>query len=156
LPLSPSGCKCLNSLVDTTVPKFKLETYITPNHSAGARKSQQEGNPQKMTYVGEMRTLMQDLRYSVRQLVSNPGVTVTALVSLSPGDWGNDGGVQRGLWALINSYPFVAADWIVRPTIVSMAGKGDWANLNGPQIREVWQLPARHASGVDPMVALRS
>src|SRR5205085_587023 len=42
--------------------------------------------------------------------------------------------------ALIDPYPFVGADRIVRLTMQSKAGQGDWVNLNGPQIREVRQL----------------
>ena len=41
---------------------------------------------------------------------------------------------------LFRSYPFVGADRIVRLTMQSKAGQGDWVNLNGPQIREVRQL----------------
>jgi hypothetical protein len=41
---------------------------------------------------------------------------------------------------LINPYPFVAADRIVRLTMQSKAGQADWINLNGPQIRQLRQL----------------
>jgi hypothetical protein len=84
---------------------------------------------------------MQDLRYSVRQLVRSPGVTLTALVSLALGIGATTAVFSVVYAALINPYPFVAADRIVRLTIDSKAGQGDWANLNGPQIREVRQLP---------------
>jgi predicted permease len=83
---------------------------------------------------------MQDLRYSVRQLVRSPGVTLTALMSLSLGIAATTAVFSVVYAALINPYPFVAADRIVRLTIDSKAGQGDWANLNGPQIREVRQL----------------
>jgi len=68
-------------------------------------------------------------------------VTLTALVSLALGIGATTAVFSVVYAALINPYPFVAADRIVRLTIDSKAGQGDWANLNGPQIREVRQLP---------------
>jgi MacB-like protein len=87
-----------------------------------------------------MRTIVQDLRYSVRQLVRSPGLTLTALVSLALGI-GATTAVFSVIYAgLINPYPFTAADRIVRLTMQSKAGQGDWINLNGPQVRQVQQL----------------
>ena len=87
-----------------------------------------------------MRTVAQDLRYSVRQLVSRPGLTLTALVSLALGIGATTAVFSVIYAALIDPYPFVGADRIVRLTMQSKAGQGDWVNLNGPQIREVRQL----------------
>ena len=42
--------------------------------------------------------------------------------------------------ALMNPYPYPAADRIVRLTVNSKAGSGDWINLNGPQIGQLQQL----------------
>jgi len=87
-----------------------------------------------------MSTLLQDLRYSLRQLAKNAGLTLTALVSLALGI-GTTTAVFSVIYAaLINPYPFVAADRIVRLTMQSKAGQADWVNLNGPQIRQVRQL----------------
>src|SRR5258707_5533853 len=87
-----------------------------------------------------MRTIAQDLRYSVRQLVRSPGLTLTALVSLALGI-GATTAVFSVIYAgLINPYPFVAADRIVRLTMQSKAGQADWINLNGPQISQLRQL----------------
>ena len=87
-----------------------------------------------------MRTIVQDLRYSVRLLVRSPGLTLTALVSLALGI-GVTTAVFSVIYAgLINPYPFTAADRIVRLTMQSKAGQGDWINLNGPQVRQVQQL----------------
>jgi len=83
---------------------------------------------------------VQDLRYSVRQLIKSPGLTLTALVSQALGI-GATTALSVIYAGLINPYPFTAADRIVRLTIQSKAGQGDWANLNGPQIREVRKLP---------------
>lgn len=89
--------------------------------------------------VVKMGTL-EDLRYSVRQLVKSPGRALTALVSLALGIGATTAVFSVIYAALINPYPFVAADRIVRLTIQSKAGQGAWANLNGPQVRQVRQL----------------
>ena len=87
-----------------------------------------------------MWTIVQDLRYSLRQLVRSPGLTLTALVSLALGI-GATTAVFSVIYAgLINPYPFTAADRIVRLTMQSKAGQADWINLNGPQIRLLRQL----------------
>jgi hypothetical protein len=39
--------------------------------------------------------------------------------------------------ALINPYPYPDADRIVRLTMISPSGPGEWGNLNGPQLREI-------------------
>ena len=87
-----------------------------------------------------MGTLLQDLRYSTRQLVKSPGLTVTALVSLALGIGATTAVFSVIYTALISPYPFVAADRIVRLTMESKAGQADWVNLNGPQVRQVRQL----------------
>src|ERR1700720_1894732 len=87
-----------------------------------------------------MWTIVQDLRYPVRQLVRSPVLTLTALVSLALGI-GATTAVFSVIYAgLINPYPFTAADRIVRLKMQSKAGQGDWINVNGPQVRQVQQL----------------
>ena len=87
-----------------------------------------------------MGALLEDQRYSIRQLVKSPGLTLTALVSLVLGIGATTAVFSVIYAALINPYPFVGADRIVRLTIQSKAGQGDWANLDGPQIQRVRQL----------------
>ncbi len=64
-----------------------------------------------------MRTVVQDLRYSVRQLVRRPGLTLTALVSLALGIGATTAVFSVIYAALIDPYPFLGADRIVRLTI---------------------------------------
>ncbi|HXY02523.1 MAG TPA: ABC transporter permease [Terriglobales bacterium] len=87
-----------------------------------------------------MRTLLQDLRYSARQLIKNPGFTLTAVISLALGI-----GAATAVFSLIhavlmNPYPYPAADRIVRLTTQSVAGSGD-VYLNGAQIQILRQSP---------------
>src|SRR5579864_1676526 len=87
-----------------------------------------------------MQVLLQDIRYSLRQFLKNPGFTLTALISLALGI-GATTAVFSVIYAtLMNPYPYPNADRIVRLTMESKAGTDDWANLNGPQIRQVRQL----------------
>jgi predicted permease len=87
-----------------------------------------------------MQTVLQDLRYFLRQVVRDPGFTLTALISLALGIGATTAVFSVVYAALINPYPYPAADRIVRLTLESKAGTGDWANLNGPQVQQVRQL----------------
>jgi hypothetical protein len=88
-----------------------------------------------------MQTLLQDLRYSARQLVKGPGFTATAVISLALGI-GAATSVFSVIYAvLMNPYPYPAADRIVRLTTQSVAGSGDPVYLNGAQIQTLRQSP---------------
>src|SRR3984885_2393294 len=88
-----------------------------------------------------MPTLFQDLRYSARQLIKDPGFTLTALISLALGI-GTATAVFSVIYAvLMNPYPYPAADRIVRLTTQSKAGSGDPVYLNGAQIQTLRQSP---------------
>jgi hypothetical protein len=82
-----------------------------------------------------MHTLLQDLRYSARQLIKSPGFTLTAVISLALGI-GAATAVFSVIYAvLMNPYPYPAADRMVRLTVDSVAGSGDAVYLNGAQIQ---------------------
>ena len=87
-----------------------------------------------------MQTVLQDLRYSLRQVLKNPALTLTAVISLALGIGATTAVFSVVYAALINPYPYPAADRIVRLTLESKAGTSDWANLNGPQVQQVRQL----------------
>jgi predicted permease len=88
-----------------------------------------------------MHTVLQDLRYSVRQLVKNSGFTLAAVVSLALGIGATTAVFSVIYAALMNPYPYPAADRIVRITTQSVAGSGDWVVLSGGQIQILRQLP---------------
>jgi hypothetical protein len=70
-------------------------------------------------------TLLQDLRYSARQLIKSPGFTLTAVISLALGI-GAATAVFSVIYAvLVSPYPYPDADRIVRLTTFSKAGSGD-------------------------------
>src|SRR6201997_124741 len=87
-----------------------------------------------------MQVLLQDIRYSLRQFIKNPGFTLTALISLALGIGATTAVFSVIYAALMNPYPYPNADRIVRLTLASKAGDEDWGNLNGPQIQQVRQL----------------
>jgi hypothetical protein len=71
-----------------------------------------------------MQGVLHDLRYSARQLIKNPGFTLTAVVSLALGIGATTAVFSVIYAALLNPYPYPNADRIVRMTIQSEAGSG--------------------------------
>jgi predicted permease len=87
-----------------------------------------------------MHTLLQDLRYSARQLIKSPGFALTAVISLALGI-GAATAVFSVIYAvLINPYPYPAVDRIVRLTTQSVAGSGE-VYLNGDEIQTLRRSP---------------
>ena len=92
-------------------PRWASESQI---RMASWIASASEGEP-------DMQTLIQDLRYSARQLIKNPGFTLTAVISLALGI-GATTAVFSVIYAvLMDPYPFPAADRIVRMTVRTKA-----------------------------------
>jgi hypothetical protein len=88
----------------------------------------------------DMQTLIQDLRYSPRQLIKRPGFTSTAVISLALGI-GATTAVFSVIYAvLMDPYPFPAADRIVRMPVRTKAGSVETVNLNPPQIQQLRQV----------------
>ena len=88
-----------------------------------------------------MRTVFSDLRYANRQLIKNPGFLLTTVVSLALGIGATTAVFSVIYAALLNPYPYPAADRIVRMTLTSKSSPDYWAELNGPQVRQLRELP---------------
>jgi len=88
-----------------------------------------------------MHTLLQDLRYSARQLIKSAGFTLTAVLSLALGIGAATAVFSVIYAALVSPYPYPAADRIVRLTVDSKAGAGDPVVLNGAEIQTLRQSP---------------
>ena len=89
-----------------------------------------------------MQTLIQDLRYSVRQLIRSPGFTFTAVISLALGIGATTAIFSVIYAALLDPYPFPAADRIVRMTVRTKAGSVEVVSLNPSQIQQLRQVNA--------------
>ena len=87
-----------------------------------------------------MQTLIQDLRYSVRQLIKSPGFTLTAVISLALGIGATTAVFSVIYAALIDPSPLPAADRIVRMSVRTKAGSVETVNLNPIQIQQLRQV----------------
>jgi predicted permease len=88
-----------------------------------------------------MWTVPRDLRFSFRQLIKNPGFTITAATSLALGI-GATTAIFSVLYAgLLNPYPYRDAGRIVALLIYSKTGGRSGVNPNGPQIKALQKSP---------------
>ncbi|HEY1899681.1 MAG TPA: ABC transporter permease [Steroidobacteraceae bacterium] len=91
-----------------------------------------------------MHTLLQDLRYSVRQLIHSPGFALAAVVSLALGI-GATAAVFSVVYAvLMDPYPYAAPDRMVHMRITDKSGQQLDFGLTGQQ----WQV-LRHSPAVE-------
>jgi predicted permease len=96
-----------------------------------------------------MQTLIQDLHYALRQLVRSPRFTLTAVISLALGIGATTAVFSVIYAALINPYPYPAANRIVRLTVKSKTDPDVWVNLNGPQVMQL-----RHLHPIESVLAM--
>src|SRR5580692_8386997 len=84
-----------------------------------------------------MSTFLQDFRYAWRQIYKNPGVSLTAMLSLALGI-GATVSVFSIIYAvLMNPWPYQGADRISSIALLDKSGNGQGYGLNGPQTREL-------------------
>ncbi|HEX6494593.1 MAG TPA: ABC transporter permease [Acidobacteriaceae bacterium] len=97
-----------------------------------------------------MQTLLQDLRFALRQIVRSPGFSVTAILSLTLGI-GATIAVYSILYdAVLHPWPYAGADRMAQIWIVDNAGHERFNGLTGPQVRQLRQTPAfEDVVGVD-------
>jgi putative ABC transport system permease protein len=84
-----------------------------------------------------MSTLLQDFRYAGRQLFKNPGVSITAVLSLALGIGATVSVFSIIYSVLMNPWPYQGADRIANIALLDKSGHGEEYGLNGPQTREL-------------------
>jgi putative ABC transport system permease protein len=82
-------------------------------------------------------TLLQDIRYAVRQLWSHPGFSLTAIFSLALGIGATVSVFSLIYSVLMNPWPYQGADRIASIALLDKSGEGQGYGLNGPQTREL-------------------
>lgn len=88
-----------------------------------------------------MRNLLQDLRYSIRQMLKMPGFSLTAIVSLALGI-GATTAVFSVVYAIVvNPYPYANADRMVHMRLLNPDGSNRGFGLTGGQWQRIRQSP---------------
>lgn len=90
-----------------------------------------------------MHSILQDLRYSIRQLIKSPGFTLTAIVSLALGIGATTAVFSVIYAALINPYPYPTANRIVRLSVTTKDQPVPYSiGLGGDQVKRVQEVAA--------------
>jgi hypothetical protein len=95
-----------------------------------------------------MQILLQDLRFALRQVLRNPGFSITSILSLTLGI-GATVAVYSILYdAVLHPWPYAGIDRICDVWLTDNSGRDDTWSLTGPQIRQL-----RQAHAVEDVVA---
>lgn len=92
-----------------------------------------------MADIGGMTGVLDDLRFSFRELRKRPGLAVTAILSLSLGIGATTAVFSVIYGLLVNPYPYQAADRMVHLTVMNDRGERRWIGITGPQLRLIRQ-----------------
>ena len=84
-----------------------------------------------------MQAVLQDLRFSLRQLRTSPGFAIVAVLSLALGIGATTAVFSVVYAVLINPYPYANPDRMAHLVVTDNAGHKDWPPLTGSQLREL-------------------
>ena len=88
-----------------------------------------------------MRTLLQDFRFSVRQLFKSPGFALTAVLSLALGIGATTAVFSVVYAILMNPYPYAASDRMIHMRLVDDSQQERGFGLTGAQWQEIRKSP---------------
>jgi predicted permease len=88
-----------------------------------------------------MHALLQDLRYSFRQLIKSPGFTLTSIVSLALGIGATTAVFSVVYAVLMNPYPYAAPDRMVHMRLKNKSGQDNGMGLTGAQWQTIRKSP---------------
>src|ERR1700739_1825856 len=88
-----------------------------------------------------MQTLLQDFRFSVRQLQKNLGFTLTAIISLALGIGATTAVFSVVYAILMNPYPYANSDRMVHMRLKDNSGQERGFGLTGAQWQEIRKSP---------------
>jgi predicted permease len=98
-------------------------------------------NIQSTLSEGDMTSLLQDLRYSLRQLKDNPGFSITAILSLALGIAATTAVFSVIYAVLMNPYPYRAPDRMVNIRLRDKSGLEVWFGITPSQWQELRKSP---------------
>ena len=84
-----------------------------------------------------MATVLQDIRFAFRQLLSHPGFAITAILSLALGIGATVSVFSIIYSVLLNPWPYAGADRIASIALLDKSENGEDYGLNGPQTHEL-------------------
>src|SRR5579864_6075678 len=91
--------------------------------------------------MAPMQTLLQDFRYSLRQLFKNPGFSLTAVISLALGIGATTAVFSVVYAILMNPYPYAAPDRMVHMRLWDTSNQERGFGLTGGQWQEIRKSP---------------
>jgi putative ABC transport system permease protein len=89
-----------------------------------------------------MATFLQDFRYSLRQLINNPGFAVTAILSLALGIGATVSVFSVIYGVLMHPFPYANVDRLANLSIRDPQGNIFDAKFMGPELRELQKVHA--------------
>ena len=88
-----------------------------------------------------MKTLFQDMRYGLRQLIKMPGFTLTAIISLALGIGATTAVFSVVYSILMDPYPYAAPDRMVHMLLITPKGDLQGFGLTGGQFQQIRKSP---------------
>jgi predicted permease len=88
-----------------------------------------------------MQTLIQDFRFSLRQLFKSPGFSLTAILSLALGIGATTAVFSVVYAILMNPYPYAASDRMIHMRLLDNAGQPRGFGTTGAQWQEIRKSP---------------